>query len=140
MSFLCAFCHQIYNLVCFFSLDNRTFLFSFYRNCCNKSASPSDSRLSPINLVRICCRLDFIVVDLVNPNTLHHVSAVLGTRHCCSPLPDLPPTHPSSLLEFFSWKIVFPFPVCCGEICLYSVFELLQFSNYFFRSGLFVLL
>ena len=80
MSFLCAFCRQIYNLVRFFSLDNRTFLFSFYRNCCNKSASPSDSRLSPINLVRICCRLDFIVVDLANPNTLHHVSAVLGTQ------------------------------------------------------------
>ena len=43
-------------------------------------------------------------------------------------------SHPSSFFGVFSWKIVFPFPVCCGEIYLYSVFELLQFSNYF--SGL----
>ena len=34
-----AFCCQIHNLVCFFSLDNRAFLSSFHRNCSNKSAS-----------------------------------------------------------------------------------------------------
>ena len=41
-----------------------------------------------------------------------------------------PPTGPP--FKFFgvsSWKIVLPFPVCCGEIYLYSVFELLQFSK-----------
>ena len=53
---------------------------------------------------------------------------------CChSPLPDLPPSHPSSFLEFFSCKFFSHFLFVVGiYICIQ--FELQQFSNYF--SGL----
>ena len=70
-----------------------------------------------------------------------HMAYGIAHFSCCrSLLPDLPPTHPSSFLEFFPEVSFFPIPVCCGEIYLYSVFELLQFSNYFFWTSFFVLL
>ena len=53
---------------------------------------------------------------------------------CCSPLPDPPPTHPSSFLEFFSCELVFSISCLFWRDLSVPSFELLQFSNYF--SGL----